>query len=484
MRRNLLVNLGVLALAATAASARADRIAKRDGTVLTGTARQVDGGFEVTGENGVKRFVPAAEISSIKVDNTGKLDEATARERFESLRRSSENERDVGRAIERYEAIVRVLEGTTAAADAKKELTTWRDRRDRKMVRVGKAWLTPQEHDALFGEIARRADSIRATIAAGDLNAAAAQLREATPLDPDNLSFHYLAGVLQYRRGQFAEAKNSFDAVAEQIPDHAPTLLNQAVLLARYKRWPQAAGALDAAMAAAPVNAEILDNVTEFIQLLPNGNRKSNVVERMMKRYGVQEAELEDRMAATKTFRWGSKWVTEQALADLKKQRDALEQTKRDMQTEFDQSNARLRQIDEDAKRTSNMIAQIERDSAYRDSETGRVIQRQYPQAYWDYKRDLDVLVGRRRDEVAKLDELKKKADQVEKNAPAAPYRGTLEPIGEAGVPIVLPAASTQPAAPAALAAPAPATGPAIAPAPGGQAFIPFRPAATSQPSP
>jgi hypothetical protein len=88
MRRRAYI-LAALTIATTLNGARADRIAKRDGTVLTGTAKQVEGGFEVTAENGTKRFVPSGEISSIKIDNTGKLDEVTARERFESLRRPS-----------------------------------------------------------------------------------------------------------------------------------------------------------------------------------------------------------------------------------------------------------------------------------------------------------------------------------------------------------------------------------------------------------
>ena len=455
-------------------AARADRLVRRDGTVLAGKARQVDGGYEITGDNGLKKFVPSTDIASIKIENTGRLDEATARERFESLRRSSENERDVGRAIERYEAILAQTEGTTAAGDARKELATWRDRRDRKMIRVGKNWLTPEEHDALFSEIARRADGIRAALADGNLNEAAAQLRDASTLDPDNMSFLYLTGVMQYRRGQFAEAKRSFDAVADQVPDHAPTLINQAALLVHYKRWPQAAAALDAAMAAAPENAEILDNVTEFIQMLPDGSRKSNVVDRMMKRYGVQEAALEQRMAEGKRFRWGSGWVDEAKLADLRKQLDAHEQTKREMQTEFDQANERLRQIDEDATRTTNTLRQMEREQFYRDAETGRTIRRQLPQAYWDFTHDLEVLKNRRREEQAKVDELKKKAEQVEKSAPAAPYRGSVEPIGEAGVPVLLPASATQPStrpAPVAATQPVPT---------GGQAFIPFRPGAAA----
>ena len=474
MRRTLLVNLGMLALGAATLGARGDRVAKRDGTAITGTAKQVDGGYEVTGENGVKRFVPSAEISSIKIDNTGKLDEATARDRFESLRRSSENERDIGRAIERYEAIVKVLDGTSVVADANKELTTWRDRRDRKMTRVGKTWLTPAERDALFDDIAKRADVIRRSIATNDLNGAAALLREASPLDPNNMSFQYLAGVLQYRRGQYAESKKSFDAVAEQVPDHPPTLVNQAVLLVRFKRWPQAAGALDAAMAAAPENADVLNDVTEFVQLIPDASRKSNVIDRMLKRYGVQEAGLEERMAAEqKLYRWGSRWVTQAELADFKKQRDAYEQTKREMQTDFDQATARVKQIDEDVKRTSDTMAQMQASTAYRDPDSGRIFQRPLPEAYWDFKRDLDVLNGRRRDESAKIDELKKKAEQIEKGAPAPQYRGTLDLIGEAGVPIVLPATTR----------PAPASQPQVrtaAPNPsGGQAFIPFRPDAT-----
>lgn len=449
-------------------TARADRITLRDGTLLSGTVKQVDGGFEVVGDNGVKRFVPSADIKSIKIDNTGKLDESAARDRFESLRRSSENERDAARAVDRYETLVSLIDGTAAGAEAKKELDVWRDRRDRKMARIGKAWLTPAEHDALYGEIAGRADAIRAALAANDLARASALLREATPLDPDNVSTLYLTGVLQYRRGQFAEAKKSFDQIAEQIADHPPTLVNQAVLLVRFKRWPQAATALDAAMAAAPENGDILDNVTEFLQLIPEANRKSNVVERLSKRYAVQEASLEQRMEREhKLYRWGSRWVDEKTLAEFKKQRDEHEQLKRDMAKEYDEGTARVRQLDDDARRTNTMIGEIERDALIRD-DSGKVFQRSYPQAYWDLKRDLEILAGRRREEVAKLDALKKKAEQVEKSSPSAPYRGTLEPIGERGVPILLPAiAATRPTP---EASPPPPTS-----APSGGAFIPYR---------
>ena len=436
----------LIAIVVATATARADTLTLRDGSVLAGSVRQVDGGFEYTAKSGAKRFVAADQVRGIKLDAAGAPDEATARERLASLRRSLENERDVARAIDRYEQFLTLNEGTAAAKDARTDLATWKDRRERKMTKVGGRWMTADDRDQLLLQIAGRVDALRGQFAAGDLDRAGVMLRDLATLDPDNISVLYLDGVLQYRRNQFAESKRRFDAVLEQVPDHPPSLVNDAVLLVTFKRWPQAAGALDLAMAAAPVNRVVLDEVTEFIQLVPESLRKTLAIERLLKTYGVQESALEQRMLGEQgLYRLGSRWVDKAGLEAAKHKADELDQTKRQMDTDYAQAQDRQRQTEQDADRIQHMLEQIDRDRYVRDSLTGRGILRPYPDAYWDLKRDLDQLLQRHKEEQEKIDDLKKRATTLPTEHSAGLYAGAMTLIGEAGVPILLPASSPGP---------------------------------------
>ena len=265
------------------------------------------------------------------------------------------------------------------------------------------------------------------------------------PADPENISFQYLNGVLQYRRGQFAEAKRSFDNVAEQVPDHPPTLANQGVLLANFKRWPLAAQAFDRAMQVAPANQQIVDDVAEFVQLVPESMKKSLAVERMMKTYEPQEAALAREMAAKGLYRFGSKWIDKAALDDVRKQVEERASAKRALEREFAEATQRVKQLDDDVTRAQRYLAQVERDRFVLDPATGKVYQRPYPASYYDAQRDLDSLVAKRTEATDAVADVRKRAADFEKTKPAAgAFTGTLTLIGEDGVPVLLPAPTTQ----------------------------------------
>ena len=422
-----------------ASALHADSLTLKDGSLLEGVIRQVDGGYQIATANGAERFVATEDVKSIKLSNEGKVTPGNARERLQSLQRSVENERDLSHIIDKYEQFITMNANTDAAGLAQAELDQWRARRDRNMVKVGRDWMTPVERDQKLIAAAKRVEDVCGMLSAGQFDAASAALRTGLDEEPDNVSYLYLSGVLQIQRSQFNEAKRSFDSVLAQVTDHVPTLFNEAVLAAQFKRWPQAIAGLDQAITLAPGQPEILEGVLAFSQIAPESAQRTPPFERLMQKFGPQEADLEQRMAGKGLYRLGSRWVDKATIDKANAEQAAYEKTKSDMDADYHQTQDRVHKIDEQIATVERLLQQMERDSVYVDRD-GTVINRGLPPAYWDSQRDLDNLKTQRKTEQTHTEELKKKAADVERTAPKLPGVGRMEPIGVNGVPIVLPA--------------------------------------------
>lgn len=450
--------VGLTAALSCAATALADTIVLKDGTVLTGVVKQVKDGYEITSAAGQSSFVPKADVKSIKLSNEGKVTEQSAKERLASLRRSVEAETQIDRVLDRYKQFIEMNKDTDAAADAQKDIALWQDRRAKGMVKVGSHWLTPAQRDEYLIATAKLANEIADQIAGGDIAGATKRIAQGLEEDPTNVSLAYLDGVLQLRRNRLSEAKRSFDLVVDQIPTHPPTLYNEAAIAAYFKRWPAAIPMFEKVMTLAPNHPEILNGVTEFIRLLPDSHKRSAAFDRLQALYTAQERVVEAEMAKKGMFRFGSGWAPKDKIDELNKKIAEFEEKKKSLQADFDASLDKIKQYQREIDRIEQQLTDIEYNRIVRDATTGRTYYMPRPQIYYDLLEEKSRYERQIQTAKTEGEDLKRKAKELETQAPQMPYAGSVMPVGEAGVPIVLPAGANLPGEPTT----APATQPSM----------------------
>jgi tetratricopeptide (TPR) repeat protein len=470
----------IIALSATAGLTWADTIVLKDGTVLGGVVKQVPNGYEIVNTEGKSTFVPKADVKSIKLSNDGKVTEQSAKERLASLRRSVEAESQIDRVLERYKQFIEMNKDTDASADAQKDIEQWEGRKAQGMVKVGTKWMTPAQRDDYLVATAKTSNEIADQIAAGDIAGATRRIAQGLEEDPNNISLAYLDGVLQLRRNRYNEAKRAFDIVIEQIPDHPPTLYNEAAIASHFKRWPVAISTLEKVMTLEPNRPEILNGVAEFLRLLPETNKRSAAFDRFMLLYTAQERTLGAEMAKKGLYRFGSSWATQDKIDELNKKLAEFEVKKKAMQTDIDASQDRIRDLARQIDTINRQLEEVERERIVTDSVTGRIAYRPRPAYYYDLVADRDRLTREAQAEKVKTDELKAQAKELETQAPHPPFADRVVPVGEAGVPIIVPANAV--AQPTTAPATIPTTQSSRPPLP----LLPFPPydTTTTQPQP
>ena len=432
----------VSAILGISAALCADTIVLKDGTILGGVVKQVKDGYEISSPDGKATFVPIDDVKSIKLSNDGKVTPESARERLASLRRSVDSEVQIDRIIDRYKQFIEMNNEADAATEAAKDLELWQSRKAQEMAKVGTKWMTPAQRDQHLNEMAKLANEIADQIAAGDIVSATAHVTAALEEDPTNLSMAYLDGVLQLRRNRYNEAKRSFDIVFEQVPEHPPTLFNEAAIATNFKRWSVAMPMFEKVMMLAPNNPEILNGMTEFLRLLPESHRRSVVFDRLTLLFGRQEGELAAEMAKQGLYRFGSGWANQAKIDEMKKKLAEFEEKKKEMQAKFDGNQERIRTLIQDIETAERRMSEIERDRAYVDPITGRIAYTPRPQYYYDLAADRDRYARDLALEKTKTEDIRRQAKELEAQSPTQPFTGRVMPIGEAGVPIVVPAGS------------------------------------------
>ncbi len=214
-------------------------------------------------------------------------------------------------------------------------------------------------------------------------------------------------------------------------------------------------------MTLTPNHPEILNGVTEFLRLLPDANKRNAAFDRLQALYNQQEQVLAVVMAKQGLYRFGSGWADQAKIDEMKKKLAEFEEKKKVVQTQLDGSLEKMRQLAADIDAVDRRLADIERDRVTFDPITGRTAYLPRPSYYYDLAADRDRYVRDLQAEKVKNDELKKQAKDLESQAPQPPFAGKVIPIGEAGVPIVLPAGSEQtPVAPTTAPTAAPADAP------------------------
>lgn len=443
--------LAILAAAALlAAPLAADVVTLRNGTTVEGKLDKTDGGWTITAPDGRSIFVESAEVASVRftageaepLDPAGQPAppiETVAESRLQSLRRAVANVADPNEVVRRYMRFVEQVKTTPAVQDeAKADLAIWQGRIDQKMVRVGGDWITPADRRQ------RAVNALQASLRARDFlkqdrpKEAADVLNAALKVDPENVSALYLQSILLLDAGQLPQARAVLEKVDSLAPRHAPTLYDLGVVNYRQNQRMRAAKYFADALAAAPVNRQLLDGVAEVLDALPPEERQKPPAKTLAAEFARQDAVLASQLAAQGLVRWGSTFVT----ADKKKQIDAVQEKidvrLTDLQRDFDLTQEAVKRTDDDLTATQATMRRMEGDTLITDAD-GRVFRRPLPPAYYDLQRDVLRLQREKQDSTARIDALRAEAKKERAKQPFPPFTGKIEPVREDGLPVLLP---------------------------------------------
>lgn len=440
------------------------------GVVITTAGERVEGelkktssGWRVTLPDGKVREIGTAEVRAIELNASGSGNQM---ERLDSLRRSVEAFEDIGIIIDRYRRFIEQVKDKPTIDAALADLKLWQERLDKGLVKVGKRWMTPDQKRQLAVDVIRRVESARRQIKAGDLNAAQRTLDSIAADEPDNLSAEYLEGVILQQQGKTRDAEARFIVVLKSIPAHAPTLHNLALLNARQKQWPAAAGMMEQALASEPNVQMLIDAAAELLELLPDDQQKNAAAQKLAQRFAEQDAALQTTMAARQMYRWGAKWVNQATRDQLVEAEKEVKKRLDELQGDFDLTQNRIDRIDVEITQNERTLREIESRSYIRAGD-GSYIRVPYPPAYYDIQRDINKLRGERGEMNKRLETLREAAKRAQAELPVPKFSGSITPIGEDGVPIVVPDGvelkDLQPPQPPATA---PATQPTATPPP------------------
>lgn len=432
------VQLAVWSLALCASlmltpSLRADVVYLNDGTRIEGeVVRKSDAGWVLKTPDGKVIDVEKSKVKSFQAKRGETVDESM--QALASLRRSVESQTDIKKVLERYKKFVEQHIGTPAADEAARDIQTWQDRLDQGMVKVGDKWITKAEQDALAVKGMERAIHARMLLMQGRAKEAIVELDCALAENPANVAAEYLRALVYYRQDQKANARKSFEAVLQLAPNHGPSLNNLAVLMWEARQIPGAINEYGQAMTASPNARAILDNVAEALHALPQSHRDSAATKKVVLMFNAQDMSLQGRMKQRGMARWGSTWVEEKALKDLKAEEDKVEDKIDKLDDEFEDVQDRIEELDRDIADTERSIRRIEARSYARDG-AGRPVRLSYPRVYYELKHDLGQLVGERSEEKDKLSRLRKKAKEVQQQVTVPRFTGVQQVIGVEGAP-------------------------------------------------
>jgi Tfp pilus assembly protein PilF len=464
--------LAVALALALAAPALADIVHLKDGTSVEGTVRRTRDGYVLTDSTGKTITIPTDDVKSFELKNSAPTPN-DAGERLASLKRAVTNLDDLRQIIDRYKAFIAATKGTPAGNEAEKDLAQWQDRLDKKMVKAGKEWVTPDQLTSL--QAGAKAASAKAVplITAGQLKEAGAIVDQALTVAPASGDLLYLKGVILQRQNQTVPARNAFQSAAAQIPDHGPSHNNIAVILWKTHQMMPAMLEFEKAMTSMPNNQIILDNVAEALHSLTDEHKNNPLTKRVVSLFNLQDSTLQREMAQHSLYRWGSQWLDAQQYAVVEAQKKAVQDKLDAMQKEFDNSRNRLAQINQQIQDDQNLLNLMVQQS-YGTDVNGNAIQFPLPQRYYDIQREQSSLQGELRVKQMQLNDLSRQATEEQKKLPQPRYTGTQKTFDLEGMPgngkNPAPSGASPPQAGGAQPAKMPKTTPASAPTtrPGG----------------
>lgn len=438
------MNARSLLLSAVLASAPllavGDIVHLHDGRTIEGTLKRDVNGWTVTDATGKTTVVQDSAVKSIQKTSNIPAD-VMAEAKVASIRRVVDNQADPKVAIDRYQKFIEQNKDQPKAVEiAAKELATWKERIEKKMVKVGNQWVTTEQRTELVGKGMEAVEAARTQIKQGNYKAADAALDQVLAADKTNASALYLKGVVAAKQEQLGVAKKNFELVREQMADHGPTLNNLGVILFQQKQWSPALAAYDQAMQAAPRNRAILDNVAEALNALSEDQRESTVGKRVVKRFMEQDAALQQQLEKDGLYRWGGTYIDKEKKAEIDKKQANVKERLNVMAKDYDRLEDRLRTIDRTINVNEERMETLSRNRGRVDPYGGSYVV-PLPREYYEYKREIDRLKVEREGVAPKLDEFRAKAAQVKQDLPVPAFTGKQQIIETEGTPVALPAA-------------------------------------------
>ena len=395
-----------------------------DGSTLQGTFKRTPDGYLVTTVDGAEHLVPFDQVKGFKTVN-GASNPQMGGTALDSLRRATANLNDLSQIISRYKTFIAQNPGSPAAADAEKDLAQWQDRADKKLVKAGADWVTPEQLTQLKAASRETATRTVPMISGGKLAEASAEIDKGLAIAPTDADLLYLKGIILFKQAQVAPARNAFRAAVPSAPQHGPLHNNLAVTLAKGRDTIPALAEFEKAMGALPANQTILDNVAETLHTLTPASQKNEVVRRVVELFKSQDAALQQKMAASGLYRWGSKWIAKAEYdaiqAKVKEQKDRLDAIKK----QFEENKKRLLQIDEQMRNNVRRMAQLTENNIVMDAK-GQPVQVPPPAEYFDKQREQAQLTTERAQKINDEKSLDRAYHEQSAKAIQGTYSGVL----------------------------------------------------------
>jgi tetratricopeptide (TPR) repeat protein len=428
-------------LLALASAASADVVLLKDGTTLDGDVKRAPSGYVLTEADGTVKTLAFDEVKSIEMATAPPLTNESAKEKLASFRRSVEYGDDINRIIEKYQRFIEQNTGTVMEADARKDLATWQERRDKGMVKFGSRWVLPETRAKLEEAAFRQADSARRLLKQGKFQEAESMLNSAIQEDPQNAAALYLRGLLQYRQDHLMPARRNFETVNVIVPNHAPTLNNLAVILSKQNQHATALNLYDQAMVASPKNQDVLNNVAEAMYSMPDPVRSTPIAQRVLRRFTEQDQDLARDLEKRHLHRWGATWVTDEQLVQLKQAEREAKDKLDQLASQFDAVKVRISNIDRDIDENERAMRRLETSAYVRDI-NGQIWQSALPPVYGELQEDNRKLNLERQQQFVELDKLREQAKAVNRDLPIPKYTGIQRMMDETHAPVLGPSAA------------------------------------------
>ncbi|MGA2499174.1 MAG: hypothetical protein ABSH20_15655 [Tepidisphaeraceae bacterium] len=431
----------------------ADIVELKDGSRVEGAIRRVAGGWEVTGASGKKTIVTDDTVKGIEKGAPDNPAEAAAA-RLAIVRKLTETMTDPAQVIERYEKFIAQYKDTPAVEDARKDLDIWKKRQAGKLVKIGDRWLSPEEQREMLGKVVPMIEEARELAKDNKVRDAEAAVARLLAIDPKNAAGLYLQGLVCFKSDRVADAKMSWETLRDIVPDHAPTLNNLAVIMAKQK---QALGALalyDMAMVASPQNRMVLDNTAEALHAVSDREKTALTFKRASKRFEEQDLEMQKIMKEKGLSRWGSTWVDADKMAEIKAAEEKIKAKLEALKTEYDRVVDRIKEIDNQFDINNRTLGQINNDRTFTDG-NGRMTQLPPPAIYYKIMAENDKMWSEQKALKEKLETFRGRAAEIERERPVPAYTGVYRVIEAEGTPLL--AAPGAPPAPRLPVPPAPA---------------------------
>lgn len=440
--------LTFLAVLVVAGICRGDIVTLNDGSTVAGKLQKYGDNWIVTKADGTRVTVKSDDVSGIEVSRGNAQNAAAnAKADLQSLRGVADNQADLRAIIQRYQKFIDNPANATVRDDAAKDLAMWQDRLDRGLVKFAGQWITPQQRAQIRAQSDQKALQACDLLAHGQIHTAEPLLADALQADPTNVSALYLDGWRLAQENHIADARKRFEAVVALLPDNAPALNNLAVLAWRQKLLAPTAGLYNRAMLAAPQAKDILDNVAEMLEALPDNERASPNAKRTAELFAAQDALLQQAMNQNGWCRWGSTWVTGKQLDDLKAAQAKIQGQLDALQADFDQTRARISMNEAEIQANQTTMDRLAANCGTVTLPNGVQYQVPLPPEYGQLQARNGQLAGLDKALAQRLEDLRGQGKTVRAQLPVPLYTGVQNLIGVEGMPpIELP--DTRPANP------------------------------------